>query len=66
MQLGQQRQRLSRMLLLAAAAKFALATTVSVKKPVVPVTPAAPAPVQHHAVQQVNAAQRVIVVPSSF
>ena len=50
----------------AVAAKSALAKTVSVKKLVVPVTPAAPAPVQHHAVQQVNAAQLVTVVPSSF
>lgn len=50
----------------AVAAKFALVTTVSVKKPVVPVTLAATAPVQHHAVRPANAAQRVIVVPSSF
>jgi hypothetical protein len=50
----------------AVAAKFALVTTVSVKKPVVPVTLAATAHVQHHAVRPANAAQRVIVVPSSF
>ena len=50
----------------AVAAKSALAKTASVKNLVVPVTPAAIAPVQHHAAQQVNAAQRVIVVPSSL
>ncbi|MCX7398397.1 MAG: hypothetical protein NT138_12070 [Planctomycetales bacterium] len=54
------------MLHLAAAAKSALATTVSVKKRAAPVTPAATASVQHHAVRPANAAQRVIVVPSSF
>lgn len=54
------------MLHLAAAVKSALATTVSVKKLAAPVTRAATAPVQHHAVRQVNAAQLVTVVPSSF
>ena len=51
---------------LAAAAKSAPATTVSVKKLAAPVTPAATVPAQHHAVRQVNAAQLVTVVPSSF
>lgn len=50
----------------AVAAKSAIAITVSAKKPVVPVTPAATAPVRHHAVQQVNAAQPVTAVPSSL
>ena len=48
------------------AARFAPAKPVSVKKLAVPVTPAATALVQHHAVQQVNAAQPVTVVPSSL
>jgi hypothetical protein len=50
----------------AVAAKFALATTVSVKKLAALATPAATAPVQHHVVRPVNAVQLVTVVQSSF